>query len=218
MPRLPRTVRPYGPTALLLDWEARIDPAISAGVHAYAAAVATLAGVHECVPAYASLLVRFDPDRTTGYALREAIYDLRPDSVAGPPGTLHRLPVRYGGSEGPDLAEVADALGLPPRRIVELHTSRDYRVYQLGYRPGFAFLGATPPGLDIPRRAEARPRLPAGSVGLAGRQTGVYPTPGPGGWRIIGHCPTPLLLAQPPYVLLRPGDRVRFYAIDRWKN
>ena len=207
--RTPRQIRPYGPTALLLDWEQRIAPDISASVHAWAAAARGLGGVVETVPAYASLLVRYDPALTTPYALRERLYELRPPAGLVP-GHAHRLPVCY---DGPDLDAVAELTGLTPDAVVERHAGVIYRVYQLGFLPGFAFLGQTPVELTVPRRTQPRVRVAAGAVGLAGRQTGVYPTASPGGWQLIGRCPLPLLRAGADPVRLRAGDTVEFYPV-----
>ncbi|WP_286877178.1 MULTISPECIES: 5-oxoprolinase subunit PxpB [Pantoea] len=124
---------------------------------------------------------------------------------------LIEIPVVYGGSAGPDLSEVADRAGLTPPQLVELHSSADYIVYFLGFQPGFPYLGGLDTRLHTPRRAEPRVAVPAGSVGIGGSQTGIYPLAAPGGWQLIGHTPLSLFdpLKQPP-TLMRPGDRVRF--------
>ena len=207
---MPRRIQDFGPQDLLLEWEQRIDPDINRSVLAYANYLETLDGVRECVPAYASLLVRVTKDRQ---AWRETLYDLRLSNPGLPQGKLHRLPVRYGGIFGPDLDEVAAMTGLSVREVVDLHTGQEYLVYLLGFRPGFGFLGQLPAQLNVPRRGTPRPRVPAGSVGLAGRQTGVYPVDSPGGWQLIGHCPLPFLDAQ-GVSRLSAGDRVRFFLVD----
>ncbi len=209
--RLPHHLHSYGSDALLLTWEQRIDPAISRSVHDYARAVLAHPGVVECVPAYASLLVRFSLRKTSAYQLREYIYALRPAAVPAAPSQRHLVPVCY---DGPDLEYVQDTLQLSFQELVALHTGTDFLVYQLGYLPGFAFLGETPPQLEIERRSTPRPRVPSGAVGLAGRQTGIYPSPSPGGWQLIGRCPIPLLQAGPAPTRFLAGDTVRFYAID----
>ena len=208
--RMPRRILDYGPQALLLEWEQRIAPDINRSVLAYAAYIENLDGVVECVPAYASLLLRVDKNRR---AWRELLYDVRVPDPGPSPGTLHRLPVRYGGSHGPDLDEVAARTGLSVPEVIDLHTGQDYQVYLLGFRPGFGFLGQLPAPLEVARRVSPRPRVSAGSVGLAGRQTGVYPVDSPGGWQLIGHCPLPLLDSAGG-ARLQPGDRVRFFPID----
>ena len=210
--RLPRSIQTYGPTALLLNWEQDIDPAISAGVHAYARVLREVTGVLECVPAYASLLVCFNPAEMRVDQLRDHCYDLRPPVSDSIGELLHELPVCY---DGPELVTAAKVLQLRPADIVELHTGREYLVYQLGFRPGFAFLGQTDARLDISRLATPRASVPAGSVGLAGRQTGVYPSPSPGGWQLIGRCPLPLLRPADDFARLHAGDQVRFRAIEQ---
>jgi len=121
------------------------------------------------------------------------------------------IPVVYGGDGGPDLADVARHAGLSEKQVVEKHSQVDYVVYFIGFQPGFPYLGGLAPELATPRRAEPRLSVPAGSVGIGGSQTGIYPLPTPGGWQIIGH--TPLALFNPqknPPGLLAPGDTVRF--------
>ncbi|HEI8865953.1 TPA: 5-oxoprolinase subunit PxpB [Serratia odorifera] len=121
------------------------------------------------------------------------------------------IPVVYGGEQGPDLAEVARHTGLTMQQVVECHASAAYIVYFLGFQPGFSYLGGMPDRLATPRRAEPRLSVPAGSVGIGGSQTGIYPLATPGGWQLIGR--TPLALFNPlemPPTLLRPGDSVRF--------
>ena len=212
--RLPRFVRPFGASALLLEWEQRIDPAINASVHTYTRALRKLAGVQECVPAYASLLVTYTGGAAAAYTLRESIFALRL-SVSDESSTLlHELPVCYGGIHGPDMLSVRELTGLTEERIIELHTTTIYQVYFLGFQPGFGFLGELDAALEIARRATPRTRVPAGSVGLAGRQTGIYPSDSPGGWQLIGRCPLPLLRAGADATRLRAGDRVQFYSVS----
>lgn len=128
-----------------------------------------------------------------------------------PPSRLMTIPVIYGGEDGPDLANVARHSGLTEKQVVELHASVEYVVWFLGFQPGFPYLGGLPARLAMPRHAEPRLRVPAGSVGIGGAQTGVYPLATPGGWQLLGR--TPLALFDPlrqESVLLRSGDRVRF--------
>ncbi len=134
-----------------------------------------------------------------------------PTSPARSPSRLHRIPVRYGGEDGPDLAPVAEELGLSPAEVVALHTGSDLEVLFLGFAPGFAYLGELPDPLRVPRLATPRVRVPAGSVAIAGAMSAIYPHASPGGWRILGRTDTPLWdpAATPP-ARLRPGDKVRF--------
>lgn len=121
------------------------------------------------------------------------------------------IPVVYGGINGPDLPFVAEHSGLSEKQVVELHASVEYRVWFLGFQPGFPYLGGLPSRLAMPRRAEPRLQVPAGTVGIGGEQTGIYPLSTPGGWQLIGHTTLALFDAsQPEPVLLRPGDTVRF--------
>lgn len=212
--RLPREILSYGPSALLLNWEAAITPEINRSVHAYAAQVRQHPAVRECVPAYASLLVRFAPAQTTAYALREYLFSLQVAPLGKSAQITHRLPVCYHESLAPDLLPTAKALGLSPEQLINLHTQTVYRVYQLGFQPGFGFLGQTAPALAVSRLPEPRRAVPAGAVGLAGRQTGIYPAESPGGWRLIGRCPVPLLRPGADFARLHPGDIVHFHPVS----
>ncbi|MEL6356501.1 MAG: 5-oxoprolinase subunit PxpB [Bacteroidota bacterium] len=160
------------------------------------------------------MLVTYDPKQISAFSLKEWIYDLE---ITDPPlatGKQHILPVVYGGEYGPDLDEVASLLNLTAKRVIKFHTSVEYRVYQMGYQPGFAFLGLTSQKLEISRRDSPRSLVPAGSVGLAGRQTGIYPHDAPGGWQLIGRCPWSLWRSDTePNARLKAGDTVKFYAI-----
>jgi KipI family sensor histidine kinase inhibitor len=179
------------------------------------------------VPAYASVLVPYDPLRLTAAEARTEVGSRVAEAeraVAGPlpdtepsaiprSGAVVEVPVRYGGVDGPDLAEVADRLGLPEAEVVRLHTGSTYRVFMLGFTPGFPYLGPLPDALVLPRRPTPRTRVPAGSVAIAGAQTGIYPSSTPGGWHVIGR--TDLRLWDPtrrPPALLEPGGHVRFVA------
>lgn len=205
---------PYGPDALLLEWEQRIDPDISRGVHAYAQQMWQHPAILESVPAYCSLLLRFDASQINTYQLREWIYNQQPTAVASR-GKNHKLPMVYGGEYGPDLEAVAQLAGLTEDQVINLHQKTTYQVYQLGYQPGFAFLGQTAEELSVPRLENPRGRVPAGSVGLAGRQTGIYPHAAPGGWQLVGRCPATLWDASRKNPSrLNPGDQVKFFAVE----
>ncbi|WP_043911766.1 5-oxoprolinase subunit B family protein [Kitasatospora griseola] len=170
-------------------------------------------GVTELVPAARTVLVRYDPRTTDPRRLRTALTALaeQPRTAALPlAGTTEtvRIPVRY---DGPDLAEVAARTGLTERQVVERHTAAHYRVAFCGFAPGFAYLTGLDPQLRLPRRTEPRTRVPAGTVAVADEYTGVYPSPSPGGWHLLGT--TALTLWDPaadPPTRLRPGTAVRF--------
>jgi inhibitor of KinA len=208
-----------GDACLLVELDARIDPGINARVLQIAAALsaAGVPGVRDVVPGYASVGVHFDPLRTSLIAIERAIEAavLRPvaDETAGP--ATVEVPVRYGESFGPDLAEIAAAAGCDEAEVVRLHAGQRYRVYMIGFLPGFAYLGLVPARIALPRHETPRARVPAGSVGIAGEQTGIYPVDSPGGWRIIGRTPWTMFdPRQHPPCPLRPGDSVRFVPID----
>ena len=208
--RKPRTILPYGPDALLLQWEPLIDVAISEGVHAYARALRELPEITECVPAYASLLVRYDAGRLSAYAARELAYALRPAPVRDNERTHYGICVCYDPELGPDLESVARSCGMSVEEVIAAHSSVTYHVFQLGYQPGFAFLGPTPAPLHVPRHPRPRPLAPYGAVGIAGNQTGIYPGGSPGGWQLIGRAPL-----LPDDRQFEPGDRVEFVPVDR---
>src|SRR4030088_2670163 len=212
-PRSPPKVRiyPLGDTALLGELGTRLDTALNTRAIALASALKKRRDVRQAVAGYASVTVHFDPDQITHEALGAAIKRLatkRPPMAE--PGRLHRIPVSY---DGPDLEAVAVQLKLTPKQIVEIHTRPISRVFLVGFVPGWAYLGPLPEELELPRRHVPRTQVPAGSVAIAGRQTGIYPLPSPGGWHLIGRSPVKLFLpASDPPCLFRAGDRVKFFA------
>src|SRR5208337_503765 len=169
-------------------------------------------------PAYASLLIDFNPLRMTHDELTAVVRQLdNAVSVAVDEGTeVVTIPVCYDVEFGPDLAEVARHAGLSAEEVIRLHSSPTYLVYFLGFSPGFVYLGGLPEILHTPRLATPRPSIAGGSVGIAGSQTGIYPVDSPGGWKLIGR--TPLRMFDPeatPPTRLQPGDRMKFVPIDR---
>ena len=165
-------------------------------------------GLTECVPAARTLLVRFDPRQTSAPTLRAAIEALKTGQRTDTPGARIEIPVRY---DGADLAELAALLGITAAELIARHTAQDYSVAFCGFAPGFAYLAGGHPGLDVPRRATPRTRVPAGSVALAGRFAAVYPDETPGGWQLLGTTALKMWdLAREPPALLQPGMRVRF--------
>lgn len=178
-------------------------------VHRLQAAVlgAGLPGVVEVVPGYRTLLVTTDSAASVA-AVREALPLLDLPPVAALPGRLVEVPVVY---DGEDLAAVAAATGLSSDEVVRRHAAPDYLVAFLGFAPGFPYLVGLDPSLHVPRRSSPRVRVPAGSVGLAGPQTGIYPVASPGGWQLIGRTDVVLFDAdRSPPALLAAGDRLRF--------
>ena len=219
----PPRALPLGDTALTIEIGATRDRETSARVLAFderirdALAAGRLPGVIECVPCFRSLTVHLDPRTTTPAETADRLLALVPKDGAGHrPGRSWRLPVCYQGDCAPDLDDVAARIGRPPAEVVGLHTARAYDVYMLGFLPGFGFLGDVTPELDLPRRAEPRTRVPAGSVAIAIGLTAIYPYESPGGWHLIGRSPVLLFdLRRLQPALFQPGDTVRFAPVDR---
>ncbi len=209
------TFLPCGDSALLVTLGDRIDLATNRHAHALAArlAEAPRPGLGEAVPGYTTLLLHYDPlvlDYDQVLEWVQAHLD-ETSAVDLPEPRRIEVPVIYGGEHGPDLEFVAQHNGLTPGEVIERHTARDYPVYLIGFTPGFPYLGGLDERIAAPRLPSPRPHVPAGSVGIAGQQTGIYPVDSPGGWRLIGW--TPLRLFDPdqePPSLLAPGDLVRF--------
>lgn len=173
-----------------------------------------IAGVLDIVPAMASVAVHFDPDAAGALDIEAVLRDRlalasQPGKLNREEGAVHEIPVVYGGDAGPDLADVASFGGCSEAEVIERHASRVYRVYMLGFLPGFAYLGPVDASIAAPRRPSPRQRVPAGSVGIAGAQTGVYPQESPGGWQIIGRTDLRMFDAATG-ARLQPGGRVRF--------
>ena len=209
-------IRDAGDAALLLQLDAVIDPAVNARAIAIAESIRIqrMTGIRDVVPTYRSVSVHFDPLVTdvdmVGRALERAAADIAagPNRASRPP---IEVPVVYGGEVGPDLDEVAAFAGITPQQVVERHSARTYRVFMLGFLPGFPYMGPVAPEIAMARKATPRVRVPRGSVGIAGPQTGIYPSDSPGGWQIIGR--TPVTLFDPrrtPPALFAPGDQVKF--------
>jgi inhibitor of KinA len=214
-------IEPLGDCAALIRLGDGIDEATHRLVRAAWERLAAdpVAGTVDLVPAFTTLALHYDPARTGSGAPYEAVRAalerrlarLEGDRPAA--GKLVEIPVVYGGPGGPDLEAVAAHAGLSPAEVVRVHASGDYLVHMVGFAPGFPYLGGMDARIACPRRDTPRTRVPAGSVGIGGRQTGVYPLDSPGGWQIIGCTELRLFdaAAEPP-ALLRAGDRIRFLA------
>ncbi|HAC15123.1 MAG TPA: hypothetical protein DCE78_04160 [Bacteroidetes bacterium] len=207
--------------ALNLEWQ----PIISRDQHRQilqckkALLDANINGISSVIPTFHSLTILSDAG-TSSLQLQPQIEsfidqwnpaDVDSDKL----GVLHEIPVCYGGIFGPDLDELAEIKSLKPREIIDIHTSVEYYVYMIGFIAGFPYLGGLPEVLHQPRRNEPRVKVPAGSVGIGGAQTGIYPVEAPGGWHLIGR--TSAQIFQPesrPPALIQPGDRIRFVEIN----
>ena len=209
-----------GDSAIVIEFEERIDPAVNAHAVALADALqaASIPGVRDIVPTYRAVAVYFDPLRTAYDRLvdrieQELAHPSTFDLDARPP---LRIPVCYGGEFGPDLTDVAAFAHVSEEEVVRRHTADGYRVFMLGFVAGFAYMGTVDRSIAMPRRATPRVRVPLGSVGIAGVQTGIYPAETPGGWQLIGRTPIkPFDPGRAEPFLMRAGDRVQFYAITR---
>ncbi len=204
-------VAPAGDRALLVTLGQSIDPELLGQVLALDRALQERrpSGLVSTVPAYASLLCDYDPSITDAAHLEATIRQLEGQVDASlPVGAVVDVPTRY---DGPDLADVAFKTSMTPAGVVDAHAGREYLVYCVGFAPGFTYCGALPDQLAVPRLASPRLRVSAGSIGIAGRQTGIYAVESPGGWNLIGR--TALRLFDPaadPPARFKPGDRLRF--------
>ncbi|HEV3140140.1 MAG TPA: 5-oxoprolinase subunit PxpB, partial [Vicinamibacterales bacterium] len=203
-----------GDSAVVAEFEERIDASINAQAIALADAIqsASVAGVRDVVPTFRSVTIYFDPLRTDYDGLIERLESAAKRAPGQPSAarTPIRIPVCYGGDLGPDLSDVAAFAGISDHDVIDRHASREYRVFALGFVAGFAYLGTVDDTIAMPRHATPRVRVPAGSVGIAGVQTGIYPIETPGGWRLIGRTPVkPFDLERPDPFLMKAGDAVQ---------
>ena len=218
-------LKPLGDSAILIQLGDAIDPALNQRVHALDALLQTIPAVIETVPAYCTVLVHYDPLATTYNQIKNLIEEkisLLDESTHRPSRRLE-IPVIYGDASGRDastwlstsLESVATTLALSPSELIRLHSEREYTVYMMGFTPGFPYMGILDERLNLPRLSTPRTRVPAGSVAIAGSQTGIYPVDSPGGWHILGWTPLKLFdpLSENPF-LFAPGDTVKFVPVE----
>ena len=210
---------PAGDQALVVELGDAIGPEINRRVHSLMSAVqeAEVPGVRDLVPTYRSLLVYYDPLTASDDEVRGRVERLEASLDDRPPinPRVIQLPTLYGGEYGPDLGFVAEHAGMAVDDVIQVHSGTDYLVHMMGFSPGFPYLGGLHEGLATPRLATPRTAIPAGSVGIAENQTGVYPVATPGGWRLIGRTPLDLFDAgREPPALIGAGDYVRFVPLE----
>jgi inhibitor of KinA len=210
-------VEMLGDACVTIRFETAIDPIVNARCVALAEALGRLRsdGIRDVIPTYDAVAVHFDPARVDRGWLAEEMGVIASTIHAPrePAARTIEIPVSYGGADGPDLAGVAAFAHCSEEEVIRLHTKTGYRVYMLGFLPGFPYMGSVDPRIAVPRLETPRLRVPAGSVAIAGFQTGIYPFDTPGGWRVIGRTSTKLFDAgrEDPF-LLEAGDRVQFVA------
>jgi inhibitor of KinA len=213
-------ILPAGDSALIVEFDDRIDPIVNAQAVAFADAIqaAKIPGIRDVAPSFRSVAVYFDPLRTPYDALMAAVeqHAARPVGDATADRDPIRIPVCYGGELGPDLPAVAAFAKTSEAAVIQIHASTTYRVFMLGFVAGFAYMGIVDDRIAMPRHSTPRVRVPLGTVGIGGVQTGIYPAETPGGWQLIGRTPVkPFDASRAEPFLMKAGDAVQFYAIDR---
>ena len=213
------TIAPWGDSAVTVEFEERIDQAVNARVVALAEAIERTAvgGVRDVVPTFRSVTVYFDPLKTdvAGLVKQLEVSAGELGTIPSNPPRVLRIPVCYGGEYGPDLRAVAAFAGANESEVIALHVAAIYRVFMLGFMPGFAYMASVHPRIAIPRRTSPRVTVPAGSVAIGASQTGIYPSDSPGGWQLVGKTPVkPYDPDRREPFLFKAGDAVRFYAIE----
>ena len=212
---------PTGDTSVCVEFGNEINQKINSEIRAFNILLneEKIKGVVETVPTYRSIMVHYDPGVISNKQLVARLKALtgKMDKVEIPPSEVLEIPVLYGGEEmGPDMAFVAEHAGISEAEVIKLHTEPEYLIYMLGFTPGFTYLGGLNDKIETPRLKTPRVKIPAGSVGIAGKQTGVYPIDSPGGWQLIGR--TPVRMYDPNRevpILPQAGQYIKFTAIDR---
>jgi KipI family sensor histidine kinase inhibitor len=223
---------PAGDSALVLEFGSEISEAINREIRFVTAALdrAKLPGVLDLTPTYRSILVNFDPLVTPASGITDFVTQIlknKEESSEASGGEVIEIPVLYGGEAGPDLEFICGHTKLDREEVIRRHSSVEYLVYMLGFTPGFAYLGGMPKELATPRLLKPRAVIPAGSVGIAAAQTGIYPVESPGGWQLLGRTPLkvfnyersdPFLLSAGDYLKFAPVSKEEYAAIEKAEN
>lgn len=207
-----------GDSSILVEFGKEISPEINSRITAlvHVMKAQQIEGVVDLIPAFCSLLINYDPRVISCGKLKRRMEKLLKLDMheKEESSRIFEIPVCYGGEFGPDLEYIAGHAGLTPQEVIDIHSSRDYRIYMLGFLPGFSYLGGLDERIHTPRLANPRIRIPAGSVGIGGSQTGIYPLDSPGGWQLLGM--TPVKTYDPERsvpILFEAGDYIRFLPV-----
>ncbi len=208
-----------GDSSVLIEFGKEISPQINGRITTLVRMIKgqQIEGVTDLIPAFCSLLINYDPRVIRFEALKRRLEDLLKLDVESTRSDIRifEIPVCYGGTHGPDLENIARHGGLTEKEVIQIHASRDYLIYMLGFLPGFSYLGGLDERIHTPRLANPRIRIPAGSVGIGGSQTGIYPLDSPGGWQLLGM--TPVKTYDPHReepILFEAGDYIRFVPVS----
>ncbi|KUO70412.1 MAG: allophanate hydrolase [Clostridia bacterium BRH_c25] len=209
-----------GDKGLVIEYGNEISEAVNKKVRNMYMAIrkSQIAGIHEMIPTYRSILIQYNPVELEIDKLMEALTEIEKtmDSIDLPKPRIIELPTIYGGEFGEDLSFVAEHNGISEAEVIKIHSSVDYLIYMLGFTPGFPYLGGMSEKIETPRLKVPRTKIPAGSVGIAGKQTGVYPIEAPGGWQLIGRTPVKLYnLKSSIPIILQAGDYIRFTPVEK---
>jgi inhibitor of KinA len=213
-------IEPLGDTAILVSLGNEINEAVHKQIYRFMAqlSIEKIDGIVEWVPAYTTVAIYYRPEFISFERLRALIEKALKTSSHSPErvSIVYEIPVLYGGEAGPDLSYIASFHHLTEEEVIALHSGQEYLIYMMGFVPGFPYLGGLPAKLAVSRLEHPRPKVQAGSVGIGGNQTGIYPSEVPSGWRILGTTPVKLFdITQPAPTLFSAGNYIKFYSIDR---